>query len=379
MNVNANTFGQALFGDLLPVNVLSVTEDKYMQSIQTFVQRENEFLNQIMSILCDKGTDVQTGFLDGVGGRLQKISKRGGSEVTRHGQRWWTGYPIAAWGEEQAYEIPWLKRATFVELAANILGAVLSDINTVIVEMLRALLRNDSYNHDDTQWPGRNAVNLTGVNGGGALIAVKPLANADGSVGSVYNFGKEILLANLNHYLVSGGANPTIGAFNTIKTALRNVGNDTDIVYVTSRTTADYIQANFGSDFILPVEALNRFSAQDLFGKYATQGYGMFETTIRTRGRLSNFGELVEWPHFPDGYCFAYDRTKEPPLRMRESDLADEQGFGMAPQDPHIPDVQGNPLAGKRWRRIMGFGARNRCNGVVMQFTTNGSYTTPTL
>lgn len=379
MSLSTNTFGQYLFGDLLPRNILEVTEDKYLQAIQQFVALENAFVSQLTGTLCDRGTQVQVGFLNGPGGRMQKITKRGGAEKTRSGQRWWCGFPIAAYGTEQAYEVPWLQRATFVDLAATILTATLQDIETMIVEMLRGLLRNDTYNFDDTVWPGGNAVNLVNVNSGGP-IQVCPLANADGSTGSVYAWGTEIALSTLNHYLVSGTANPTIGGFNTMKTKMRAVGNDADLVHVVSRTTADYIVSNFaGTDFFQPVEVLNRYFAQDEFGKYATQNFGLLGQTVRSRGRLSTFGELVEWPHFPDGYAFTYDRTKEPPLRMRESDLAGEQGLGMAPMDPNTPDIQGNPLALKKWRRIFGIGARNRVNGVVMQFTTNGSYAIPTL
>lgn len=375
MSLNAATFGEFLFGDLLPLNIYSVTEDKYLQQIQRFVQEENAFMAQLMSVLADSGTEAQSGFLNGVGGRMHVMGKRGGVEATRGGQKWYVGYPIFAKGSKQTYEIPWLKRATFVELAASILTATTMDIETVIVDLLNALMSNVNYTFDDTQWPGMKAL----TPGSAAPITVYRLANADSSAGSVYAHGSEILLASLNHYLVSGNANPTIGAFNTMRSALRNVGNDVNIKWMCSRTTCDYIEANFGSDFIQPVELLDVQIAQDFTGKYALKGSEpLLGPGIRTRGRVAR-GELQEWPHFPDGYAFGWDATKEPPLRVRESDLGDERGFGLAPEDPNVPDVQAHPLARKQWRRIMGIGARNRCNGVVMQFTTNGSYTIPTL
>ncbi len=292
------------------------------------------------------------------------------------------GFPIYAFGDKQIYEYAWLKRAKFIDLATTILQATLADIETVIVELLNGLLNNVNFTFDDTKWPGMNATALTGVPNL-APVNVTRLANADGSVGSVWAYGQEILLASLNHYLVSGTSQPTAANFATIRSTLRNVGNDADIIYIVNRADADYIASNFtaGTDFVPPVEILNTQLSQDLFGKYANPSqYGMLGTGIRTRGRiLSALGELVEFPHWPQGYIGAFDRTKEPPLRWRESDMADERGLQLATPDNKPVDVQTNPLLGKHWRRIFGIGARNRTNGVVMQITTNGSYTAPSL
>lgn len=376
MSLNANTFGQYLFGDLMPLNVLDVTVDRYWNAMQEFVAAENQFLDQIMGILAETGTQPQIGFGTSIGGEMHRMGTLGSVEATRMGAKWYVGFPIYAYGNKQIYEVPWLKRAKMGDLAASILNATLQDIETVIKELLRALTDNVNITFADTDWPGMNAQ----TPGSTAPLNVRRLANADGSAGSVWYGGREIALATLNHYLVSGAANPAVAAFKLIYDALRNVNHDNQIKFAVSRATADYVQDNFGADFIMPVEILQRNLAQDFMGKYAIAGsQPLLGDGIRTRGRIKHYGEMVEWPHFPDGYIFGYDASKPAPLRRRISDLADEQGFGLAPADPNMPDVQTHPLVRKQWRRIQGFGTQNRVNGVMVQITTNGAYTAPTL
>jgi len=179
-------------------------------------------------------------------------------------------------------------------------------------------------------------------------------------------------LANLNHYLVNGnaGGNVDSNTFWQARAALRNVGNDQDIVYVVSRNTAEYCVRNLTPEFLLPTELLGTHW-HDPFGQY-----GIVQSP-RARGRIA-FGEVIEWPHFPDGYLFAYDRSKARPLRIRNHHLAQNQGFQLT-NDQEFHDVQRHPLANKYWRRLFGVGARNRTNGVAIQFTNAGSYTDPTL
>lgn len=377
MSLTANTFGEFLFADLLPVNILDVTEDRYLPMIQNFLATEQNFLNSITAILCDTGTDVQTGFQTGVGGKMQRLARRGSVEATRGGVPWYVSFPLYAYGNKQLYEVAWLKRAKFWQLATTILDATLSDIRTTIEEMLGALLNNVNGSYDDSVWPGmkaaypgHSATNLT----------ISRLANNDSAAGSIYARGVETQIGTLQHYLTSGAANPAVAAFTTSRDKLRTVGNDADIVAVVSRATADYVADNFAaSDFTQPQELLSRFVDQDFTGKYAQQTYGLLDPGIRSRGRIRNNIELVEWPHFPDNYIFSYDRSKEPPLRRRISDLADEQGLHLASDDGDLPDVQSHPLAKKEWRRMQGFGCRNRTNGVVMQITTSGTYAVPTI
>jgi hypothetical protein len=375
MSLTVNQFGEMLFADLLPVNILSVTEDKYLPAIQNFMASEQAYLNSLSAILCDTGTEVQTGFLTGVGGQMQRMTKKGSVEATRGGVRWWVAFPLYAFGTKQIYEVPWLQRAKFVDLAASIYDAVLSDIRTTFTEMLGALFNNVNATYDDTQWPGMNAQFVGQASG---PLTITRLANADSAVGSVYARGVETQLASLNHYLTSGGANPTVGNFTTVRDKLRTVGNDSDIAIAASRATCDYVVDNFtpGTDFVQPVEILERYVAQDPLGKYSTQVEGLLDSGVRSRGRVRNM-QLLEFQHFPDNYLLGFDRSKEPPLRKRISDLASEQGLYLA-SDDDMPDVQTHPLARKQWRRIQGFGARNRANGVVMQITA-GSYTVPTI
>lgn len=375
MSLTANAFGEMLFGDLLPVNILSVTEDRYLPAIENFLAAEQAYLNQLTSVLCDTGKEPQTGFSTGVGGLMQKMGKRGGVEATRGGQRWFVAFPLFAFGNKQLYEVPWLQRATFVELAWTILDAMLSDIRTTITEMLTALLSNANYTYDDSQWPGMNAQFVGQASG---PLTIRRLANADGAVGSVYARGVETQIGTLQHYLTSGSGTLAVTAFTAARDKLRNVGNDADIAVLVSRADADYVVDNFAStDYTPPVEVLDRYLAQDAFGKYATQTKGLLDPGFRSRGRVRNM-ELIEAPHWPVGYLCAFDRSKEPPLRRRISDLANEQGLHLASENGDLPDVQSHPLARKQWRRIQGFGARNRTNAVVVQVTAGG-YTVPAI
>jgi hypothetical protein len=180
----------------------------------------------------------------------------------------------------------------------------------------------------------------------------------------------------LNHYLVSGSASLTLGAFQLARAALRNVAHDSQIVYIVGRGTADSAEALTGSladSFALPVQS----AIVDILGKYSKLSIPGILSAPRFRGRIAR-GDLIEMPFFPEGYIFAMDYSKERPLRIRESDLAKYRGLRLI-NDDTVPEVPNNPLLNKYWQRIFGIGARNRVNGVAVQITTAGSYTAPAL
>jgi hypothetical protein len=354
MAINVNIFGEYALQDLPAIPILSVTEDRLFEAIQAFVDAENAFLTELGAILWDTGEDVQTSFGNGMGGRMQMLGEIAGVEATRQGARWYVGFPIYAKGTMQSMRVAWLQRASLADLNSLVVHSAMINIETVISDALGAILRNDNYVFDDTQWPGMNAGTPT----------VYPLANNDGSTGSVYNFGNEVMLGTLNHYVVSGTANPTYAGFTTAHNMMRNVGNDTRIIHIMSRTTTDYVASNV-TQFIRPASPL-------------ISNINVIEAQVgspRARG-VVDFDEVWEFPHFPDGYMLTLDLSKAPPLRQRESNIAGERGFQIV-QDDKLPEVTSHPLANKTFKHIYGFGVRNRVNGVVTQFKASGAYDIP--
>ena len=359
MAININVFGEYKREDLPSIALADVTEGSVLEQIRVFLAEENAFLDDMVQMLATRGQTIQEQYGNNFGGRLQNLGEIASVEQVRVGRAWSLGYPIYAYGSANAYRVAYLDEATLDDLNKDVVNHTLMDVETFITEIMRALLGNANYTFNDVPWPGGRTTAYT----------VYRLANADGTTGSVYVNGAEVMIAALQHYITSGSGTLATGAFSAIRTLLRAVGNDRDIVYLMGRATADATMALSGA--VLPANA----NINDPTAITARV------TGPRSRGRTGTwggYGEVIEWPHWPENYIVGFDRAGDQPLFIREHALDKYRGFQLV-QDDKLPEVLDHPLAHKLYRRIFGVGVRNRFNGVALQVTASGTYTAPTL
>lgn len=359
MPLEVNIFGHYNFSDLPGIGLAEVNQEEILETLRAFLEEENRFVRELTAMLADEGTGaIETFGGGGVGGELQVFGEISTIEATKEGAGWNVGYPIVAAGDRRMVTQAWLDEATLAHLNTQAVNAAVKDANFVLKTILRAILRNVNVSFDDRQWPG------TGNEGPG-VITVRRLANADGAAGTIYSNSQEILLSTLQHYITSGSASLTEGAFTLARDKLRDVGADGNVIYIVSRATADSAE---GLTNFVKVRDPN---IVDPAAKYA------LVESPRARGRIAN-GEVIEWPHMPNGYIIALDTTKAKPVRIRNHRLQKYQGFQLA-LDEERGEVLGRPLINRFWRRLIGAGIRNRVGAVVVQVTTNGAYTAPTI
>lgn len=358
MTAPINIFGAYGFTDLASVPIAQATETVVYEAISAFLAAENSFLNDMLSLLCTFGTEVQTEFAEGGGGTFQQITDVGAVEATRTGGKWTVGFPIYAYGDRVMYSKSYLDEATLADLNRDVVDKTLKDVTTMISTVNSALLLKTNYTFNDNAWPGRRT----------GSINVRRLANNDSSDGEVYTPAGRVSIGTLQHYVATGTASLTTAAFATIKSKLRNVGHADRIVALCSQTTADSAEALTG---FVPIKNAQVVDPQ---GKYA------IVSSPRARGVTADNIEVWEWPHFPDGYIFGFDPSKPKPVRIREHHLAQYRGLRLV-SDDGAAEIPNRPLVNKYWRRIFGAGIYNRVNGVAVHVSNadGTTYTDPTL
>jgi hypothetical protein len=353
--LDINIFGDYDFAELATQPVTSVDPQVVLDAMRSFAGGVDQFLSEQTGLLTTESEKHQESFGQVDSGEFQAINDITTIEARKIGGSWQIGFPIYAKGDRMLYTQAWLDRATLADLNSHMVNVGITDSRTFIRDINRSLLFKTNYNFDDNVWPG--AKNGT--------LKVKRLFNADGSdEGYVYTVdGREIAISALNHYLVSGSNTLNETAFSNAYQALRNVDHADDVVYLCSRTTADSAEAL--SNFIITedkdVRDINKVSA--------------IVRSPRARGRIQH-GEVWEWPHFPDGYIFAFDRSKPKPARVRVSDLAKYRGLRLVQEDK-TSEILSAPLLNKKWQRIYGVAVHNRANGVAVKITNSGSYSDP--
>lgn len=358
--IATNIFGQYAFQDLPSIPVASVTESDLFGQLEAFAAAESAAMNELSSLLADQGTNLQetTGYVSG--GQMQRISEYAQPEATRRGGSYTVAFPIWAWGDRKVYTPAFLSRATLATLNADAIEAALKDVNTVLIQMFGALTNKTNFTFTDSEWPGINAGSL----------AIKRLANADGQVGYTYFNGQQVSLATEQSYKTSGSATIATSQFTTIKSTLTARGYGDDVVCIISFNDGETIKNGLlGANFVpVPDPKLSVLPTTQT----------PIVSSPRAIGRVGGC-ELQVWPHWPDGYTFGFDRSKQRPLRIRNSPIAGEVGFRLVADETRGGERPGRPLQNKYWQRVFGVAVRNRFNGVMMQQTTSGTYTNPTI
>lgn len=374
-----NLFGNFDSRDLVRPAV-EIPQPDLLAQIQQVLDMYSNLANDIIGVLADRTTEVKEMFVFGAGGdhngTLQEASEYSNPLATRPSIAgtvgvFDVGYPIKRYADRAMWTPEWLLRATVGDVNEKTYDAIIKDYNTLFRDVLKGVFQTNNYNFVDDAVIGR----------GFGTVGVKRLLNADGGNDRVYINGIPTNVGAINNYKVSGTAGWTNGAFTTARDGLKALGLDNDIVFFVSKNSADDIVLL--SDFV-PVNYADTEDPNIIeYMSIADQNVYVpppraIVKSPRAIGRMRNAGEVIVIPWMPDDYLFAMDRTAERPVVIRESDLTSLHGFQLVAQDGMTPALGGDQLiVNKFWRRIFGVGVRNRANGIIMQITTNGTYTAP--
>jgi len=226
-----------------------------------------------------------------------------------------------------------------------------------------------------------NPINVQGVGDKNEPTTVFKFYNADGevppAVGTFTHSGTH------SHYLTSGGAQITSANVDTMMDELNHHGYNLQggytLVLLVAKQEADRIRAFRTSsgaryDFVPNASLYEGKIWVPNNGQYVGGPQGTVPGEIGTYGAF----HVVEDMNIPTGYPFAFasggNDNLNNPVGIRQHANPAYRGLKI------IPGQRSDyPLVDSFYRRGFGTGIRHRGAGVVMQVTTNGSYTVPTI
>lgn len=222
------------------------------------------------------------------------------------------------------------------------------DRNTMLAGLYSAVFYSGNWTFSDDEWGD---------------LTITRLLNNDGTVPPPYQ--NRTFAGTHNHYLSTGGA-LTATFLGTVYEHLREHGNGVDVVLEVARNVGNTISGLTG--FYRAEQAVDgriNYNA-------TTQPESSTVTNARAIGRIQNM-EIRVNDTFPDNYGFATDLGSEPPIVMRQDPEAELQGLRLVQDSPN----DNYPLRNAFFQRRVGFGVRNRTNGVMFIVDAGGAYIDP--
>lgn len=293
-------------------------------------------------------------------GYLQRKGAIARAAMTKPNGGWNVSFTLEEFGAEVGWDRVTLAYATMGQYNLTLEGVKRKDRNTFRQEMLRALFNNANRTFYDENFP-----NLT----------ITPLANGDSTtyppvIGSTAE-------STANNYLVSGYAYTAISDVNDPVPTMINALEQ----YLGTPTGGSKIAIFINNEETPFIKALSNFDpVPNRFVEYGANVSLVPEDKYPQGlpGRIlgeTDSALIIEWRWIPAGYMLGIHLEAPAPL-MRRIDPP-EVGLGDGLQI--VAEDMDAPIKTSSWSHRFGFGCANRLNGVVMQLTTNGSYTPPAL
>jgi hypothetical protein len=318
----------------------------------------NKYVNRIYSVFVEETTEAfkERYKLPG-GGYLQELGNNSPAAATKAYGSWDVAYPLKGYGAQIAGNRVGMAYMTMQEYNHHLDTVMTQNVNSVRLEILRALFDN---------------VNDTFTDDVHGSLTIVPLANSDSvTYPPVLGASTE---ATENHYAESG----------YLATAI----NDTNNPYVTIR---DELEEHFGAgtggeNIVVFINNAERTETEDLtdfdtvpdqfirVGANADVPVGLPDVPGRILGRCSGVW-VVEWRWIPATYMLGIHLDMPKPLKRRV-DPADT-GLGRDLQLVAETDSV-YPMQVAHWEHRFGFGVGNRLNGIAYEVAAGGSYTIPT-
>ncbi|MCU0464060.1 MAG: hypothetical protein MUF38_05785 [Anaerolineae bacterium] len=292
------------------------------------------------------------------GGYLERRGRDARTTTSKPHGGWSVSFPLYDFGKDWAANDIDLAYMTGPAFRRALENKTIEDRNTMRWEILYALFNNTTRTFIDSTLDGLS-------------LSVYPLANGDATLyPPLIGENNE---ATHNHYLVSGYAAADISNTNNPLPVLRDHLEE----HFGTPTGYGNVVVMYGKDHADKIAALAGFKeVEDRFirsGANTDVPTGLPSAPGRIAGR-SNGVWCVEWRHLPDNYLVAVDLGQPGPLTIRY-----DPAFTRIPRGLHI--VPGpyahSPFQGASYRHRYGMGASNRLNAVIMELTTDPTYSIP--
>lgn len=353
----------AIFGLLgLPDNDRSfvnvVGQKVVYDAVKELLDRHNRAMEAAVGIFIDGTTeDFKFRYKLPGGGYLQRRGGQAQSGNVKVTGAWDVALPLEDFGAAVGGDRVSLAYMTMQELNTHIDTITLQDVNTVRLEILKALLDSVAYTFND---PIQGSLSVT------------PLANGD-SVVYPPAIGSETEATD-DHYLESNYATASISDSNNPYKTIRNELEEhfgypqggSNILVLINKTATPY------------TEALTDFQeVYDRFLKVGDSSAELMGLPSGVPGRVigrANSCWISEWSFVPDNYMIGVHLDAPKPLKMR----VDPANTGLPRGLQMISESDVTPLTNSHYVHRFGVGVVNRLNGVVMELGTGGTYTVPT-
>jgi len=347
---NQLLYGFISLKDLATRRVTEVGVNVVWDAIQATVAEHNRQMAALNALFAERTTQFKERFISPTVARLQPLDDNGRARPIKTAGYYDVAYPIQAGGATWGANYVTSKKMTVQEASDLTATLISADVRWMRDHILAALFTNASWSHTD---------DLKGS------LTIQGLANSDAV--------KYLLLqgadagATDTHYLAQADAiddthNPFEGIYDELKEHPENAGE-----------VVAFIPTNLKAS----VKALTEFHAEadPNIRVGANTDVVSGNLGVATPGTLFGYTDskvwLVEWRSLPDSYIIATTTQGARPLKMREHEETELQGFNLVAQrDDH-------PYNESQWLRYAGFGGYNRVGALVKRIG-NGTYAIPT-
>jgi hypothetical protein len=261
-------------------------------------------------------------------------------------------YPLVTWDDRKMWTQLYLAQAAGTDIDRDVDDTTARDRWTLFTEIRKAIMFKTNYTFNDDKY--------------GAL-GVKRLLNGDGAVPPP--IGTHTFDGTHNHYLGTNNATLT-SAF------LR----DSVYQHLAEHGLRGRVVLEIAENLQDTVEAMTEFYPRSDQGDPNLILVGAdVQSSARVQhpraiGRIHNMEVRVD-EFMPDNYGLATDVAAEPPIAARVDVQPELRGLRMVQDSPN----DNYPLRNAFFQRRIGFGIRNRLNGVAFQVVASATYTDPTL
>jgi hypothetical protein len=354
----SSIFGILNLSDVDNALVSTVGQKVVYDAIQQFMAEQNAALAEAKSFFVSNTTeDFKFRYMLPGGGYLQKRGGQAPSGAVKGYGNWDVSLPLEDFGAQFGGDDITLAYMSLQTLNTHLQTVFVQNINTIRLEIMKALLDNVQY-----VFPDPVQGNLT----------VVPLANGDAVIYPP-PAGSETEAVE-NHYLESGYASSGISDVNNPFAVVR-----ADLIQHSGgpQQGGESLVAIINSAQTPKVSALTNFVGMtDGYIVPGSASQSLINVPKDLPGRIIGRCDgvwVAEWDWVPAEYLYAQNVDAPAPLQERVDPAATglPRGLTLVAKDEYYP------LQSSHYRNRFGFGVANRLNGVVMKFAASGGYTVP--
>jgi len=354
----AGMFGHLNVSDSDRNFINTVGQSVVWEAVQEYLDRVNAELEAAVAVFVEETTeDFKRRFKLPGGGTLQRRGADGRYGAVKAIGEWDVAFPLEDFGAQIAWNDVDMAYMTPVELERHFKTIVTQNVNTVRLEMMKAMFRATALTFVDPR-SSSGTLTIEGLANGDAVL-YPPVLGSDTE-------------AIEDHILSSGYAVSAISdvnnPFETIKAELEEhfgaPSGGSNIVTFIDPLTTPY------------AEALTDFDAvDDRFVNPGADTDRLMGLPEGVPGRIvgrTNGNWVVEWRQIPATYALSIHLDAPKPLIKRRDPLDTGLGEGLQ----LVAENEAFPFKGSFWRHRFGFGVGNRLNGIAMIISASG-YSVP--